>query len=284
MFLLSFNRNAAALFVLLSVVLSLVPQTESQAHDTIVIGGVGSALGTMRMIADAFEKSHAGVKVKLLPSLGSTGGVKGVVTGAIDIGLAGRELNQEEKHQGAVAREYARSPLVFVANESAPVKGLSIQAIVDIYEGKMLNWPDGSRLRLVLRPASDIDTRLVKEISPAVGRAVDRAHSRFGMIIAITNQESDSLVESTSGALGISTMMQVFSEKRSLKVLSLDGVKPGARTLANGSYRPHKRFFLVTRPNPTTSVQLFLRFVQSRAGVQLLEQSGSIPFPHGAGR
>ena len=284
MFLLSFNRKATALFVLLSAVLSLFPQTESRAHETIVIGGVGSALGAMRMIADDFEKSHAGVKVKLLPSLGSTGGVKAVVTGAIEIGLAGRELHQEEKQQGAVAQEYARSPLVFVANKSAPVTGLSTQNVVAIYDGNMLNWSDGSRLRLVLRPASDVDTRLVKEISPAVSRAVDSAHSRSGMIIAITNQESDSLVERMSGALGVSTMTQVISEKRSLKVLSLDGVMPGVRALSDGSYRLHKRFFLVTRPNPTASVQKFLRFVQSREGGRLLEKSGNIPLPYGAGR
>lgn len=56
------------------------------AGEEIKIGGAGSALGSMKMLGAAFEKKHPGVKVVVLPSLGSIGGIKAVSKGALDNG------------------------------------------------------------------------------------------------------------------------------------------------------------------------------------------------------
>ena len=55
--------------------------------ESLKIGGTGGDLGTIKQICKAFQKSHAGVTVDVLPSLGSGGGIKAVLAGAIDIGL-----------------------------------------------------------------------------------------------------------------------------------------------------------------------------------------------------
>jgi phosphate transport system substrate-binding protein len=265
-------------------VLSFAFPAVVSAAEVIKLGGVGSALGTMRLLSAAFERSHTGIKVVLLSSLGSTGGIKAAASGAIDIGLSGRPLNDEERGQGVIETEYAQSPFVFVTYKNNNVSGLNTGELIDIYKGKRQMWPDGSRIRLVLRPASDIDTKIVSKISPAMGQAVKIALSRPGMIMAITNQESDETVEKTPGAIGASTLTQIISEKRSLKILSFNGVDPSLKNLAQGSYPLVKRFFVVTKPAPPPSAQKFIDYIRSREGRKILEDNGNIAVAGTQGR
>lgn len=274
--LLEFNKRIMKILILVFTISSFIFYSSAIAEEVLKMGGVGSVLGSMKLVAEAFEKSNPGIKVQILPSLGSTGGIKAVSNGAIDIGLSGRHLKEDERRQGSVEIEYAKSPLVFVTNKNNKVSGLSIRELVEIYEGKRQNWPDGTRIRLVLRPASDVDTSIIENISPEMSKAVKNALSRPGMIVAITNQESDAVVEKTPGSLGASTLTQVISEKRSLKMLSFNGVAPSVNNLTQGSYPLFKPFFIVTKPNPSASVQKFIDFVRSREGRKILEQTGNV--------
>ncbi len=280
----TFQRGRlGALFAVMAVLNFVFPAVIS-ASEVIKLGGVGSALGTMRLLSAAFERSHTGIKTVVLPSLGSTGGIKAAASGAIDIGLSGRPLNDEERSQGVIETEYARSSFVFVTYKNNSVSGLTTGELIDIYKGKRQMWPDGRRIRLVLRPVSDVDTKIVSNISPAMGQAVKIALSRPGMIMAITNQESDETVEKTPGAIGASTLTQIISEKRSLKILSFNGVEPSLKNLAQGSYPLVKRFFVVTKPALPPSAQKFIDFIRSREGRKILEDNGNIAVTGTQGR
>jgi phosphate transport system substrate-binding protein len=254
------------------------------ADEILTIGGVGSSLGSMKLISNAFEKFHPDVKVRVLPSLGSSGGIKAVFHDAIDIGLSGRPLTDEERKGGAVETEYAESPFVFVTNKRNAASGLSIREIADIFEGKEQTWTDGSRIRLVLRPAFDTDTIFLENISPEMGRAVRIALARPGMIVAITNQESDAIVEKTPGSLGTSTLTQIITENRSLKILAIDGVMPSVRNHNTGTYPFVKRFYIITKIKPTAFTQKFIDFVRTNAGRKILEDAGNVAITKNAGK
>ena len=62
--------------------------------ETLRIGGTGAALGPMARLGDAFQDLHPDTTIEILPSLGSGGGIKATMAGAIDIGLSSRDLNQ----------------------------------------------------------------------------------------------------------------------------------------------------------------------------------------------
>jgi phosphate transport system substrate-binding protein len=128
---------------------------------------------------------------------------------------------------------------------------------------------------LVLRPESDVDTDMLKQISPEMSEAVKTALLRRGMIIAITNQESDNLVETIPGSLGVSTLSQIISEKKSSRPLSFNGVEPSVRTLADGTYPLGKSFYMVTPPKISTPVQVFVAFVHSPIGRRILLENGN---------
>ena len=74
--------------------LSLGLASAGQA-ETLKIGGTGGDLGTMRLLGKAFAERNPGVTVTVLPSLGSGGGIKAVLAGAIDIGLSAPAVEGE---------------------------------------------------------------------------------------------------------------------------------------------------------------------------------------------
>lgn len=270
------ERGKNILRILLLIVITAAGGSSQPvfAEDILKIGGHGGALASMKLLGEAFGKSHPGVKVQILPSLGSPGGIKAVLDGPIDIGLSGRPLTEGERKRGAIEVEYAKTPFIFATNKNTGVSSLSTNDLVEIYRGERPTWPDGTRIRLVLRPESEIDTVVLKQISPEMNEAVKAALSRRGMIMAMTNQESDDLVETITGSLGVSTLSQIISEKRSSKIISFNGITPSVRTLADGTYPLVKPFYMVTPSMTSAPVQRFIDFVRSPTGRQILLENG----------
>lgn len=254
-------------------VLALTAVAAVQAQE-IKIGGTGAALGTMRLMAEAYAKHQTATKVTVLPSMGSGGGIKAVLAGAIQIGVSSRPLNEAESKNGAMAVEYGRTPFVFATAASNKVTGITTQNLADFYAGRVDEWPDGSKLRLVLRPIGDSDSETIKAMSPAMRDAKTAAEQRKGMVFTVTDQEAANAIEKVAGALGPSTLALLMSEKRALKALTLDGVAPSAQTIANGSYPMARQMLLVTGPKTPPEAHAFISFVQSAAGRDILRQTG----------
>jgi phosphate transport system substrate-binding protein len=256
----------------------------AHAEELVRVGGAGSGLGGMRLLARAFEASHPGVKVNIFPSLGSSGGIKALLSGALDLAVSGRPLKEEERKRGAAAQEYARTPFVFAANNSVAKTDITTAELERIYLGQLLKWPDGSQIRLVLRPDGDTNTKIVKAISPALDQAARAAASRPGMIFAVTDQECDEALVKTAGALGPSTLAEIVTEKRALRVLSFNGVKPTVKALADGKYPLAKLHFLVTTAKATAATRQFVHFVGSAKGRAILAKVGYLVPAEGKGR
>ncbi len=243
------------------------------AAETIRISGTGGAMGTMRILGEAFRKNNPGIRVELIQGMGSSGGIKAILAGRLEIGLSGRALNGEERDQGAVETRYAKTPFVFVVNRNLKITGMTLDGLAGIYAGKR-DWEGGKRVRVVLRLPEDSDVPVLKGMSPAMSAAVDIAMRREGMIVATTDGDAADIIESVPGAIGGTTLSLVLSEKRTLRVLALDGVVPSVRTLSDRSYPHSKTFFMVTRKNSTAAVRRFIDFVLSPAGSVILSKYG----------
>lgn len=279
-----FRTIASSLLLWVSVVIGIAIARPALAGEVLRIGGTGTALGSMKLIGSEFEKSHPGIRCRVLPSMGSSGAIRAVAKGALDIGLVSRPFNGEEFRLGLSLIEYAETPFVLVTRNSIPVSGLSTSQIVKIYTGEMQAWPNGERIRLILRPATETDTFLARRVSPEMGPAVDAALSRQGMLMGLTDQDSIHMLEKTPGALGFSTLTQVVAEKRRVKVLAVNGVYPTTKALAAKVYPLAKKLYLVTKPRPSAAARRFIDFVQSAQGRKILEETGNVPASQTGGR
>lgn len=249
------------------------------------LGGTGAAMGVMQRLVEALHARDPACSLRVLPSLGSGGGLNALRRDAVGIAIIGRRLDAQDRAAGLQAWHYGRTALV-LAHARGPGQGLSSAQIADIYAGLQTRWPDGSPIRLVLRPPTDIDTMTLAGLSPGVAIALQQATARPGMLTALTDQEAADAIARLPGALGVTTLAVIASEGRPLSGFTIDGVEPTLANLASGRY-PHGRdLFLAIRQGPNDTVRRFVDFVGSAEGQRILAESGHLstgPAPRGFG-
>ena len=249
------------------------------ARELLRVSGTGTALGTFRQLIPAFERVNPGVTVKLLPSVGSSGAIQAVAEGALDLGVSGRPLAPREQARGLVAMAYARTPFVFAAGPRVSATGLEAAQLVRIYRGEVTTWPDGERVRLVLRPRTDVDTVFIRAISPELDAAMEVALGREGLVLAATNQDCNEALARTPGSVGPTTLSQLLTESHSLRPLDWNGVTPTIVNLTSGAYPLGKTLWVVSRSVPPAAVTRFIAFLGSQEANRILERTGNLPVP-----
>ncbi len=231
----------------------------------------------MKLLADAFAAQNPGVQADIARSLGTTGGIRALMAGAIDIATSARPVTAEEQAAGLVAQAFGRTPFVFVTSHRNPPADLTSRDIQDIYALKRRSWPDSSPIRVILRPKSDTDSEFLVAHFPGIEAVLDGVRARQILPVAKTDQDNLDEAESMAGSFTVSGLAALRSEQRKLHVLTLDGVTPDAVNVANGSYRYTKTLYLVTSPTMSPVARAFVEFIRSDPGRALLEQVATQP-------
>jgi phosphate transport system substrate-binding protein len=244
------------------------------AGDAIRINGSGSGLEMMKPLIEGYGKASRGVSFIMEKPLGSSGAIKALLAGAIDIVVTSKPLKTEEIAQGGRLRYFGKTPLAIVTGKNVPLKTISSKELEDIYAGKTKKWPNGETIRIILRPNEDIDTYILKGLSPGMAEAVTKAQRRQGMIIAVTDPESNDMVLKTVSGIGASGLTGVIVGKLPLNVLALDGVKPSRKTLADGTYPLAKNINFVTAGKLPLAAAKFFDFIYSQQGRAIAEKAG----------
>ena len=263
------RRRACAIALAL-----LLGYSGGAAAEEFKLGGSGAALGTMQRLAEEFTAGNPDIRITSVPSLGSGGGIKAVVAGAIGLAVTSRPLNEGERKLGVVEMEYARTPFVFAVSTQSKVTAMTSGELADIYAGRRVTWADGSPVRIVLRPASDVDTEMVRNISPEIRSGLAAAEARPGVRFSVNDQDAANDLERIPGAIGPSSLALIVSERRALRALKLDGREPTPTNAASGAYPYYKRLFLVTGAKRSAAVERFVAFVRSPAGRKILAGNG----------
>ncbi len=269
------NRALSILFcffIACSVVVSVT--TSAQAAETIRINGSGSALDMMKPLTDAYRKNNPGITIVIEKPLGSSGAIKALLAGAIDIALTSKPLPPEDAANGAKIRYFGKTPLALVTGGGISLKNLSTIELENIYSGKTRKWPNGETIRVVMRPQHDVDTMILRGLSPGMAAALTKASRERGSILAVTDPESNEAVARVKGSLGASGLTGVLLGNNPLNVIALNGVMPSIKTLANGSYPLAKEIHFVTTGKLPPHVSKLLDFIYSARGRAIALKSG----------
>ena len=273
----AFFRPAAMIVVLaVSLFASGNRLCAAGAAKEIRIGGTGTDLAVMKLLGQAFQKEYPDIAITVYPSLGSTGGIKALLGGDLDIAVSSLDLTAAQQSQGLVAVEYGRTPFVFVTHNKNTASQISLKQVIDIYNGQITTWPDETPVRLILRPAGEESTKILQTISEEMRRAVQKSYTRSGLNIAINDQENADLIERLPGSFGIAALCQMISEKRLLNLLSLNGTKPSVKTLADGTYPYFMSLSLIIGPKSSPQARQFVDFVFSPSGQSVLAKTGHL--------
>lgn len=243
---------------------------------TLKLGGTGTDLGVMRIMADAFQKRSKGTIIDIQPSVGSAGGISATLAGALDIAISSRPLKAEERALGAREWAYAKTPLVFATDQKSPQTQLTSAEIIGIYDGTVTQWRNGSAVRIILRPETDSDTVILEKNIPGMDAAMKKAYQRRGPPIAMTDQTAADKIQMIAGAVGPCTLALILGENRPLKALVFNGIAPTVENIANGTYPMTKSLYLVTGPHPKAETQHFIGFMRSKEGRAILRRTGHL--------
>ena len=262
-----------AVFQLLNVRAAIA--SSSNPKEKLIITGTGSGIGAMQLMARAFQKKKPAAVIEVLPSIGSTGGIKAVSEDRIDIGLSYRPVKPEERKKDMIEEPYARTAFIFGAQASNPARGLRLTEIEEIYACKRRNWDDGMPIRFILRPLSDGLSEYLAGISPGLKWAAVKARSTPGVFVGMTDQEAATQIEKTPGSFGITTASLVMAEKRRIKALAIDGVAPTLDHVSNGRYPYALTLYLICKRDKD-EIRDFIEFIFSDDGRSLLAENGHI--------
>jgi phosphate transport system substrate-binding protein len=241
---------------------------------TMKIGGTGAVTEFLRQIGPAFT-AKTGIPLTVIPSLGSGGGNAAVADGVLDLSVSGRELNDKEQRKGLTVASAFRSPFGLVTSLKQPAQ-LKSADIAGVYSAGRPAWPDGTPIRIILRPTTESDTQLLGRLFPGMTEALAEARTRPDLSVAATDQDNVEAAERTEGSLVGATLTQILTEKSSLRFVSIDGVQPSLANLASGAYPFSKTMYFVAPASRSVEADAFLAFINSPEGVELLRAAGNV--------
>jgi phosphate transport system substrate-binding protein len=254
--------------------LSLAGSPASVTGETVRINGTGSGLDMMKPLIAAYLKSNPDVSFEMDKPLGSDGAKKALLAGALDIAVSSKPLKPEEVEKGAKIRLFGKTPFVIVTGKHNKLKDISTKELENIFSGSTRQWPGGETIRPVLRPLQDIDTSILRSLSPGMDKAITVAQQRRGMIMAVPDPESNVAVSTTPGSIGASGLTGTLVDNAPLNVLALNGITPSLKALSDGRYPLAKEIHFVTCPGLTPAATRFLDFIYSKKGRAIAAKVG----------
>ena len=107
----------------------------------ITVGGSSSVTPVMEKLAEGYEAVNKDVTVEVQQS-DSTTGVNMAAEGTADIGMASRDLKDEEKDLGLTATVIARDGIAVIVNKDNDVDELTSDQVKAVYTGETTTWED----------------------------------------------------------------------------------------------------------------------------------------------
>ena len=111
------------------------------AKGKVVVMGSSSVGPVMEKLAEAYQKTNKNITVEVQVS-DSTTGINSATEGVCDIGMASRELKDEETEKGVKATEIAKDGIAVIVNNDNDLEELSSDQVKSIFTGDITDWED----------------------------------------------------------------------------------------------------------------------------------------------
>ncbi|MCD8103915.1 MAG: substrate-binding domain-containing protein [Lachnospiraceae bacterium] len=112
----------------------------------IVVGGSSSVTPVMEKLAEAYAEVNADLEIEVMQS-DSTTGVTSTIDGNYDIGMASRELKEEEEAEGISATMIAQDGIAVIVNNESGITDLTTEQVMLIYTGEITTWEELAELQ-----------------------------------------------------------------------------------------------------------------------------------------
>ena len=206
---------------------------------------------------------------------GSGVGVKQVGEGLVEIGNTGRPLKKDEVEKyGLETFPFAIDGVAVVVNPANKVAELSFEQLIDIYAGKITNWKavggDDAEINLYVRE----DGSGTREVF--TDKAIKKGDVSAKANVVNSNGAMKTAVAKDARAIGYVGIGHIDS---SVKAPKLAGLTAPQENAASGKYTVVRDLFMNTKGKPAGLTALFIDYIYSPEGAQIIKDSGYIPLP-----
>ena len=244
----------------------------SQDSNKITISGSTSVGPVVEILGEDFEAKNEGVSVEV-QQIGSSAGIKNAIDGTSQIGMASRDLKDEEKAAGLKETQIAIDGIAVITNKNNGVKDLTLDQVKDIYTGKITNWKEvgGNDAPIVVVSREDgSGTR--DGFQENVGFESEELTKDAQISDGSGNIKST--VEGNENAIGYISFGYVDDNVTALKI---DGVELTSENVKNNTYAIARPFLFVNKEdNISEQGKNFINFILSDEGQQVVEDNGFI--------
>jgi phosphate transport system substrate-binding protein len=248
---------------------------EAPVVELLDIAGSGSNLPITRALAAAYPAPLVEQPV-IHDSIGSGGGLRALLDGAIELAIVSRPLGPTERELGLVETAYARVPVVFAVNASVTETGLEPDEILAIFSGERTTWSDGSPIVVLMRERGDSSHRSVAALLPGFAEASERAWDSDRFRVLYHDDDMREAIAATPGAIGLDGGGAV-PPGVPIRGLRVSGAEPTVEAIATGAYPFAKDLSFVSRGPPRGAGERFVTFSHSAEGRDVVRAMGGLP-------
>lgn len=172
---------------------------------------------------------------------------------------------------------------VFLTHKDNPVKGLSVDQIRSIYEGKITNWSEvggpNEAIKAFQRPVNSGSQtgflELVMKGATPMEPPKEQIIAEMGMLIDVVAS-----YENKMASIGYSYYYFVIDMwgNEAVKLLEVDGVYPDAESISSKAYPLTTAYYAVIRKDSSkdSPERRVIEYILSEEGQQLMEESGYV--------
>lgn len=257
------------------------PGTEKPATNTTPEpqkAGVKISIVGSTTVAEPMEKLVAKYKELGSPDnvevqgVGSSAGVKAAIEGTADIGMASRELKEEEKATGVVETVIAYDGIAVVLHPSNGVEDLTKAQIKDIFEGNITNWSEvggaDQDIIVVTREAGSGTRGAFEEML----KLLDENGASTIADIAVVGEGTGAVMASVASKEAAIGFVSEGYLNDTVKPVKVDGVECTVENVKAGSYVISRPLLLITQASIKPEAQAVIDFILGDEGQEIMKE------------
>lgn len=247
--------------------------TEEELSGNITVVGSTSVTPVIESLGEGFSKIYEDIYIDV-QGVGSTAGIKAVIDGTADIGMASRNLKEEEKTTGIKEYTIAYDGIVIVVHPNNPVEDLDMETIQKIFKGEITNWKElGGKDEeiLVISREEGSGTREAFEKILDLQQKDDSGNTlstvKKDALIADGNGAVKANISGKENSIGYLSLSYLDDTVKGLKI---EGIEATFDTIQNGEYKVARPFYILTMGEESDLVKAFIDFILGDEGQSIV--------------
>lgn len=244
----------------------------SQDSNKITVSGSTSVGPVVEVLGEDFSAKNEGISVEV-QQIGSSAGIKNAIEGTSQIGMASRDLKDEEKASGLKETQIAIDGIAVITNKNNEVKDLTLEQVKDIYTGKITNWKEvGGKDAPIVVVSREDGSGTRDGFQENVGFESEELTKDAQISDGSGNIKS--IVEGNENSIGYISFGYVDDK---VNALTIDGVELTVENVKDNKYAIARPFLLVNKEDKISEEGTkFIEFILSEEGQKIVEDKGFI--------